>query len=927
MDHLGNFHPPELDPAQVRRALRIGRLLLILIVLAVLGSAAVVPYTNFLWFKHDARQPEVFSTAYEARSLLFTSSFVFAWLLLWGSLHRALSVTLVFLKVPDNVGEKLLSNALTFVQVKGSGFVRWVAPIFALFVALGFANEWNTLLLARHAQSFGKTDPTFGLDLGFFVFSLPWLRALANGAFSLLFLTTIATVGIYLGLQALASLAKTELGRPAIRFHVHGLLAATLFAFAAQTWLKRFEAGLVDSGQFTGAGYAGMQALSAQTIFAVLAAIVGVAVLVNGKFGRPFAAATYGIPVLAVFYLVGLVIWPGFVQRVFVDPNRLDKEAPYAEKAIAMTRYAYRLDAIDIRDIASTEAPGVADVAAASTTIDNMRLWDPEVLRAALEGLQGIRPYYKFRDVDVDRYLVDGKPTLVMLSPRQIDLDGLAESAQNWTNQRLRYTHGYGVVATRVDRAQSDGSPTYLASDIPQNADPSLKIDEPRIYYGDAHDEFGQPIDEYAVVATGEPEVDYSTPNESVSHKWKGDRGIPIGGVIPRLAFAAVLGDGNLLVSPKVKSESRLLIHRNIKDRAQRIYPFLRFDQDPYIVVLDGRVVWVMDGYTTTEMIPYAEHIGLGGINYLRNSVKVVVDAYTGETTAYAIEADEPILKAYRAIYPGLVKDASEVPAGLTAHWRYPEDLLSIQSVVLNAYHVTDPTTFLSNGDGWSIAKERGLQGDGQTIRPYYVELRLPDEPTGGFVQILPFTPANKPNMIGWLAAHGDPGQYGKVTLYRLAQNPPIAGPEQMEAKFNATPEISNINRQFNNDQSQLVPGNLLVVPVGKSFLYAESLFLQAKTRGVQAIPRLTKVILAHNNKTVVADTYRQGLAELFGTPEEEATTTPAKPGEKPTAPTAEVREALGILDKADAALRAGDFATYGKLQKEARERLRSILR
>jgi uncharacterized membrane protein (UPF0182 family) len=925
MDHLGNFHPPELDPAQVRRALRVGRFLLILIFLAVVGAAAVVPYTNFLWFKHDARQPEVFSTAYQARSLLFSSSFIFAWLLLWGSLHRALGVTLVFLKAPENVGEKLLSSALTFVQVKGSGLVRWAAPVFALFVALGFANEWNTLLLARHAQSFGKTDPTFGLDLGFFVFSLPWFRAMANGAFSLLFLTTLVTTGVYLGLQALASLAKIELGRPAIRFHLHGLLAATLLAFAVQTWLKRYEAGLVDSGQFTGAGYAGMQALGAQTIFAVLAAVVGIAILINGKFGPGFLAARLGIPALAVFYLGGLVIWPGFVQRVFVDPNRLDKEAPFAEKAIGMTRYAYQLDKIDIRDIASTEAPGAADVAAASTTIDNMRLWDPEVLRAALEGLQGIRPYYKFRDVDVDRYPVDGKPTLVMLSPRQIDLEGLAESAQNWTNQRLRYTHGYGVVATRVDRAQSDGSPTYLASDIPQEADPALKIDEPRIYYGDAHDEFGQPIDEYAVVATGEPEVDYSTPNESVSHTWKGDRGIPIGGIVPRLAFAAVLGDGNLLVSPKVKAESRLLIHRNIKDRAQRIYPFLRFDQDPYIVILEGRVVWVMDAYTTTEMIPYAEHIGRGGINYLRNSVKVVVDAYTGETTAYAVEADEPILQAYRAIYPGLVKDVSEVPAGLAAHWRYPEDLLSIQSVILNAYHVKDPTTFLSNGDGWSIAKERGLSGDGQTIRPYYVELRLPDEPTGGFVQILPFTPANKPNMIGWLAAHGDPERYGKVTLYRLAQNPPIAGPEQMEAKFNATPEISNINRQYNNDQSQLVPGNLLVVPVGKSFLYAESLFLQAKTRGVQAIPRLTKVILAHNNKTVVADTYREGLAMLFGTSGEEPTT-PTKPGTAPS-PTglAGAREALEMLDKADAALRKGDFATYGRLEKEARSRLRGL--
>ena len=926
MDHLGGIPRPELDPAQVQRALRFGRFLLALVLLVVLGAATVVPYTNFLWFKHDARQPEVFSTAYKARSALFAFSFFGSWLLLWASLHRALGVTLVFLKAPENLGEKIVSGALTFLQTKGGSIVRFVAPALALLIALGFANEWNTLLLARNVQRFGVQDPTFGLDLGFFVFSLPWLRALANGAFSLLFLTTLATVGVYAGLQALASLAKIELGRPAIRLHVHGLLGATLLAYAAQTWLKRYEAGLVDSGQFTGAGYAGMQALGAQTVLAVLAAAVGLAVLVNGRLGQPYRAAQAGGISLALFYFGGIVAWPTLAQRLIVDPNRLDKEAPYAQRAIAMTRFAYGLDKIEIHDIAPTVAPTLAEVQGASTTLDNMRLWDPDVLRTALEGLQGIRPYYKFRDVDVDRYPIDGKPTLVMLSPRQIDLDGLDANAQNWTNQRLRYTHGYGVVATRVDRAEADGLPSYLANDIPQETVPALAIDQPRIYYGDARDDFGHTVDEYAIVATGEQELDYSTPSGSVNHTWAGDRGVPIAGPLARLAFAATLGDGNLLVSQKIRPNSRLLIHRNVIDRATRIYPFLRFDADPYAVVLGGRVQWVLDGYTTTEMIPYAAHVGGGGgrLNYIRNSVKVVVDAYSGETTAYAIEPEEPLLKAYRAIYRGLIQDAGAAPPGLAAHWRYPEDLLSVQSNVLATYHVTDPTTFLSNGDGWNIARERGLEGVGETIRPYYVQLRLPDEPTAGFVQILPFTPASKPNMIGWLAAHGDPDRYGRVTLYRLAQNPPIAGPEQMEASFSATQEISTINRQYNNDQSKVVVGNLLVVPVGKSFLYAESLFLQARSQGVQAIPRLTKVILAHNDKIVVADTYRAALAQLFGSTSS-VEETPPKAGVAES-PTSEAREALELLDRADAALKGGDFAEYGRLQKEARERLRKMV-
>ena len=932
MDSFGGYRPPEIDPAQLRRAIVVGRVLLALLLAFVLVAAAVGPYTAYLWYRHDARQPEVYATEYRTRGTLFALAFLPAWLLLWGSLDRAFRITLVFLRAPENRGALMFTAALTWVQANGRGVVRGVAPLLALFFALGFSNEWNTLLLARHRQAFGVADPTFGIDLGFFVFSLPWLRALANAAFSLLFLTTLVSVAVYAGLQALAALVRIELARPAIRMHVGLLLAATGLAYAAQTWLKRYETGLVDNAQFTGAGYAGMQALGAQTVLVGLVVLVALAVAVNGRFGRPYVAARYGGAGLVAFYVLGLIVWPEAVQRVVVDPNRLEKEAPYAERAIAMTRYAYGLDRIDVRDIAPTLAPTSTEVAGASATLDNMRLWDPEVLRQALEGLQGIRSYYSFRDVDVDRYTLAGKPTLVMLATRQIDLDGLQPSARNWANQRLRFTHGYGVVATRVDRAESDGSPSYLASDIPQRTVPTgggespLRVVEPRIYYGDSRDPSGRAVDEYAIVATGEPEVDYATPTGAETHTWKGDRGIPIGGILSRLAFAATLGDGNLLVSPKVVGGSRLLLHRNIIDRARRIYPFLSFDADPYAVVLDGRVVWVLDGYTTTDDVPYAAHVGVGGrrLGYIRNSVKATVDAYTGKTTAYAVEPDEPLLRAYRAVYPGLVRDAGEAPEGLAAHWRYPEDLLTLQSDVLGAYHVTDPTIFLSNGDGWTVARERGLGGEGETIRPYYVELRLPDEPTPGFVQILPFTPAGKPNMIGWLAAHGDPDRYGRVTLYRLAQNPPIAGPEQIEAKFSAQPEISNINRQFNNDQSRVVVGNLLVIPVGRSFLYAESLFLQAKSEGVQPIPRLTKVILAHNDRIVVGDTYREALAALFGgtkPADDVAPDVPVVPGAAPNG----VRETLDLLDRADAALRAGDFARYGELQKAARAKLKAM--
>lgn len=921
MDPMGGFHRPELDPAQVKKALWIGRIFLVVLVLAIVLFAAAVPYTNFLWFQHDARHLEVLETAYFARSTLLFGSFIVAWAVLWLSLGRAFRTSVIYFGTPEKTREVVANHALTWLTERGAGLVRFVAPVVALLFALGFAGEWNTLLLARHAQSFGTTDPTFGMDIGFFVFSLPWLRALANALFSLLFVTSLATLAIYGSVQALAMLARVELGRPAIRIHLHLLGAATLFAAAWMTWLKRYEVGLVDGPHFTGAGYAGMQALGAQTIFAFALVVVGLGCLINARVGPAYRVVQLGGAGLAIWYALGIMIYPEIVQRFVVDPQFLEREAPFAKQAISASRFAYGLDKVDVRDITPTSAPTAQEVEKASATLDNMRLWDPRVLREALDGLQGIRPYYSFRDVDIDRYTVDGKPTLTMLAVRGMNLEGLGPSAQVWTNQRLLYTHGYGVVVARVDAAEPDGRPILPARDIPQVGQAPFTVNEPRIYYDDARDPAGNIIDEYAIVATGEPEFDYPTSTTSVTHKWQGDRGIPIGGLLARLAFGAVLGDGNLIVSPRITGSSRLLLHRSVKDRCARIYPFLQFDDDPYVVLDQGRVVWILDAYTTTDMVPYAEHAGT--LNYLRNSVKVVVDAYTGETTAYAVQPDEPVLKAYRAIYPGLVNDVSAMPAGLRDHWRYPEDLLKMQSALLAKYHVTDPAVFLGNGDLWEIGTQRGLEGNKETIRPFYVELQLPDEPKAGFVQILPFAPRGKPNMIGWLAGHGDADRYGRLTLYRLSQGTPISGPEQMEASFSATPEISNINRQFNNEQSKVVVGNLLVVPVGRSFLYAESLFLQAKTTGLQAVPRLTKVILAHNDRVVVADTYREALARLFG----EEAAVPSSPVPTPAAgsPMSMVREALGLLDRADAALRAGDFAGYGRLQKQARDRLRAI--
>jgi uncharacterized membrane protein (UPF0182 family) len=919
----------DIDPRQVKRAVRLAVFLLVVLLLVTFGVNSVTPWTEYLWFLHDVRHPQVFELSYSIRGELFTISFLLGWACLYFNVRKAFHLTLVFIGAPTSQGQRIITNAISYLQVKGGSIIKIAAPILAFLSAADFSNEYTTFLLASHAQKFGVLDPTYHLDIGFFVFSLPWYQAVANFVCALLILTTAATIGVYTGIQGLATIAKIELGRPAVRQHIHVLIGVTVFAYAAQMYLRTFEAGLVLNTQFTGAGLADSIGISVQRWLAVVAVIVGIAAILNGRLWKPFQAPIAGGIGFVFLYLIGVELVPAVVQRFYVSSNQLERQAPYAQKAIQMTRFAYGLDKIQVSAQDPTDEPVPSEVDASKVTLDNMRLWDPTVLKNCLEVSQGIRPYYRFYDVDVDRYQLDGKETMLMLAARQMDQSGLLPNAQNWTSERLLYTHGYGIAVSKVDAATSEGEPVLLDRDIPEKSAPELNLVQPRIYFGDEHDEGKNPLDEYAVVNTGQSEFDYPTSDSDVQTRWSGDRGIPIGSLLTRLAYSVVLGDVNMLVSTSIGPDSKLLIHRNVFERAERLYPFLKFDSDPYIFLRDGKVFWMMDGYTTSDMVPYSSmsEAGNGRLNYIRNTVKVVVDAYTGETVAYSVDDSEPILKAWREVYPGLVRPQSETPKEVAAHFRYPEDMLSLQSSELCYYHVENPSVFLGNGDIWSISAQRGLRGDREPIQPFYVEMKLPDRPDAEFVQILPFSPNGRTNMTGWLAAHCDPGVYGQLTLYLLNQSNPVPGPEQIEGAFSTTPEIANINKQFQNQNSSIVVGNLLVIPIGKSFMYAESLFLKSNTQDLQSVPRLTKVILAVKGRTpVVKDTYREALAALFGSPSEAPPPASATlvPGSIP-APTSGASEVLDTLDKADAALRQGDFAAYGAFEKQARAELKAL--
>jgi len=919
----------QIDPQKVQKTLVKGKgvAIVAIILFALLGS--VGPYTDYLWFALDARQPKVFEVLYGTRATLMLLAFVLSWIFIYLNVRKALKVSLVFLSAPENRGQAMLSNAIDWMTRKGGGVVLVISPILSFLMATEFAGEWNTFLLAQHAQMFHKTDPILGLDLGFYVFTLPWYRAISNFLFGLLLTTTIISVAVYMGIQAMALLAKIELSRPQIRGHVSFLVGSVLLSASLQQWLKTYEYGLIDSGQFTGAGYSASVQLMLARFFAGILLVVGLGSIFGQRIGKAYSVPIGGGIIAGAFYLIGVQIIPFVVQRFVVDPDRIHKEAPYAQRAIDMTRFSYNLDRISGKDWVIKDSPSKEDVERSRPSLSNMRLWDPVVLQQALEAVQSVKPYYTFNDVDIDRYMIDGKQTMVMLSPRDLRMAGLDAAAQNWANQKLRYTHGYGLTVSRIDHATSDGEPMFLASNMPQESSSGLKIDEPRIYFsGKASGPGAQ--DQYALVNTGEAEFDY--PGSTGNH-WQGDRGIPVSGPLTRLAFSMTLGDGNLLISQNITSNTRLLMRRGLVERATKIYPFLKFDSDPYIVINKGRLIWIMDGYTSTGMVPYAELVDTteGTINYIRNSVKVTIDAYSGEVNAYAFDPNEPILRANREIYPGLVQEMKNLPDGLRAHLRYPEDLFHLQAIQLMEYHVTDPTVFLTNSDAWNIARERDLSGNKAAIRPYYVQLQLEGESNPQFQLILPFTPSQKPNMSGWLSVCCDGENYGKMTLYRFKEPLP-KGPELMEADFSSTPEISYINRQYRNDQSDIIVGNLLVIPIGQSVLYSESLFLRSRTSGIQAVPRLFRVILALNNRVVIGETYEAALKQLFqGSEPEQATPTSSRStGQAMELPankvqSASAKQALEIFDKANAALKNGDFGKYGELQAQLRKLLSQL--
>ncbi len=678
-----------------------------------------------------------------------------------------------------------------------------------------------------------------------------------------------------------------------------------------------------------------------------VAAIVAV-LMVIGVFRAGLLLPVGGIVVWIAVSIAGAV-YPAIIQNFIVQPNEVSKEEPYLARNIDMTRYAFGLDAIDERQFPASQQATEQEVADNQDTINNVRLWDPEPLRAALRQIQTIRPLFDFLDVDVDRYTIDGKTRQVMLSARELDSNKLPVDAQTWVNSRLQFTHGYGYTVAAVNEAQPDGGPKLLVSDIPLQG--PLKTDRPELY-------FGEQADHYIIVDGNEPEFTPagSDPTQNVQTKFEGGGGVKLGSLLRKIVYAWKFGDRNILISGAINSNSRLIYRRNIQQRIHELAPFLQLDADPYLVVDQGNMYWMQDAYTTTDLIPYSHRTG--GVNYIRNSVKIVVNAYSGETNFYATQPDEPLLKAYSAIFPHLFKPFDEMPATVRQHIRYPEDLFRLQTQVYLRYHIRDARAFYQKEDQWDVPTEIFGSSE-QTVRPYYVIARIPGETSEEFMLILPFVPLNRTNAIAWLAARSDGDNYGKLVSFRFPSSVSVPGPTQVERRIDSDGRVSQQLTLWNQAGSKVIRGNLLMIPIGNANVFFEPLYLSA-TAGGNELPQLKRVVVVNGDSIAMEPTLPRALDVIFGraapsgldstgasaasptaTPAatSQATTPQATPQATPPPSTTAapvsgdvaslVAQAQESYNRAQTLLRNGDFAGYGAeldRQKQILDRLQQLV-
>ncbi|EKU96454.1 hypothetical protein Lepto7375DRAFT_0452 [Leptolyngbya sp. PCC 7375] len=831
------------------------------------ASSSLVHILTEVWWFDTVGFVEVFWTRLTWQILVWLGTFALYALFLWGNYRLAMRLTRShpFHFLEGDSWETPVPSTSNYVALI-------VISLVALISAGASISAWETVLKFLNSSNFGSADPIYQNDIGFYIFKLPLYEGIQTWLLTVTVLALILSTVIY-GLKGVIATQGNwkNILTGKVKGHLSLLLAASAILVAVGFWLQRYELLYSPEGVVFGAGYTDVHArLSAYwTMTFVTLALAGLFLLAIWR--RGFALPIYGIGLYLVILVLVSGIYPWFQQLFIVEPNELDKERPFVAYNIDFTREAYGLEQVQRERYPAKDQLNREILQENQATVGNIRLWDYRPLLSTYHQLQEIRLYYRFKDVDVDRYTLDGDYRQVMLAARELAYSQVPSEAQTWVNQRLKYTHGYGLVMSPVNRVTPQGLPELLIKDIPPVSNTDLQVSEPAIYYGEA-------TNHYIFTGTKTEEFDYPRGSENAFTLYEGTGGVPIPSIWHRLAYAYDLGSLKILISNYFTQDSRIHYYRQIRQRVQHVAPFLRFDRNPYITVINGQLKWIIDAYTVSDRYPYSEPVSRsnnanvilqGNIrqilgwhgNYIRNSVKVVVDAFNGDMRFFVVDPQDPLLATYRKIFPNLFEPVKAVPPEIRAHFRYPIDFFKIQAQMYLAYHMSNPDVFYNREDLWRFPTEVYEENE-QLMEPYYVIMRLPEEAREEFILILPFTPANKDNMIAWMAARSDGEHYGKLLLYEFPKQELVYGPHQVEARIDQNPEISERLTLWSQKGSRVIRGDLLVIPIQESLLYVEPVYLRAEQG---ELPELKRIIVAYGDQIVMAASLEDALATIFG--------------------------------------------------------------
>jgi hypothetical protein len=878
------------------------------LILSALFLSGIRFYTDWLWFD-NVGYLSVFKTIFftnlwiKLAIILLFAAFVFVNLLVTKKEILDHKDKEKFITEDDNPFGEQRESVLEMINSKN---LTWIFLGISILLSILFgtinSEAWRIVKEFLNSSSFGVTDPIFNYDIGFYVFKLPFYKLLYQLATVLVVISGVISAAIYLFINSKQLLSEDITQGSRAKYHLSVLVALFMLLKSGGYWLSRYDLLYSARGVVFGASYTDINAnLFALNVLTVLAAIVALFMIIN-IFTKNLKLVFGGIAVLIISSILLGNIYPGIIQQFNVEPNEIAKESPYIKNNIKLTKLAYNLDEIEEKDFNVKNDLNFQDIKTNPETINNIRLWDSRPLKQTYSQLQEMRLYYNFGNIDIDRYNINGDYRQVMLSARELNQGQLPKRANTWLNRKLKYTHGFGLAMNFVNEVSPEGLPNFLIKNIPPESE-LFKVKQPRVY-------FGEQTNNYVIANNGSDEFDYPVGDNNAYNSYNGSGGVELNSIIRRLAFALRFGSAKLILNSDINGESRFLFNRNIKVRVNKIAPFLSYDGDPYLVLNDdGKLYWMLDAYTTTNMYPYSEPYN-DNVNYIRNSVKVVVDAYSGEMDYYIVDESDPLAETYNKIFPKLFEPFSEMPEGLQKHIRYPEDLFRIQASLYRNYHMDDPTVFYNKEDLWTLPNEK-LAGENIQMKPYYTIMQLPEENDEEFILMLPFTPARKNNMISWLAARSDGEDYGKLALYKFPKQKLIYGPMQIEARID---QNSNISRQlslWDQKGSRVIRGNLLVIPIGDSILYVEPIYLQADQ---SQLPEMKRVIVSDGDNLVMDRNLDLAFARLFAG-EVEAPTAPQRDDqrEKIIGVKNLVERALELYNEAQNKVQEGNWSEYGK--------------